>query len=120
MSFAYGRAAVSLAIFAMLAVPASSAAQQAVASASVTGTVFDPTAAVITGAAVSLRNHETNQVIETRSDQSGRYRFVYVPVGDYHLSVVAPGFAVTNVNLTLSVGQAIDVPVTLSPRPRKP
>ena len=40
---------------------------------------------------------------------------MYVPVGDHRLSAEAPGFAVTNVNLTLGVGSAVDVPVVLTP-----
>ena len=98
-------------LLASLVVPRVAIAQPAVASATVTGTVLDPSDAVIAGATVSLRNHDTNHVIETTTDGRGRYRLLYVPGGEYHLSVAASGFAVANVNLTLTVGQAIDVPV---------
>lgn len=114
MNARFARAMTWLALGAALLTPSSARAQQAVASATVTGTIVDQTEARVAGASVSLRNHETNRLLETKSDQAGRYRLLYVPVGDYHLSVVAPGFAVANVNLTLSVGEAIDVPVTLT------
>ena len=65
------------------------------------------------GATVTLRNHETNQVLQTQTDERGQYRILYVPVGQYHLTVSAPGFATTNVNLDLGIGQAIDVPLTM-------
>jgi hypothetical protein len=97
-----------------LAVPAYVHAQAA-ASATVTGVVRDTTEAVVVGASVELRNHATNQMLATVTDGQGRFRFPYVPVGDYHLSVDASGFATTNVNLALGVGQAIDVPVVLRP-----
>jgi hypothetical protein len=90
-------------------------AGQAVASATVTGIVRDSSQAVVAAAAVRLHNHDTNQVLDTTTDGAGRFRFVYVPVGEYHLSVDARGFATTGLNLTLSVGQAIDVPLALSP-----
>jgi hypothetical protein len=91
------------------------AAAQAAASATVTGVVRDASDAVVQGAVVRVRNHETNQTVDTTTDAQGRYRLLYVPVGDYHLSVEAPGFATASVNLTLSVGAAVDVPVVLKP-----
>ena len=92
-------------------------AGQALASATVTGLVRDSSQAVVAGAAVRLHNHDTNQVWDATTDGSGRFRFVYIPVGDYHLSVEAQGFSTTGVNLTLSVGQALDVPLTIAPAP---
>ncbi len=101
----------------LFAFATSARAGQAVASATVTGTVRDSSQAVVVGAAVRLHNHDTNQVWDTATDAAGRFRILYVPVGEYHLSVDARGFATLGVNLTLSVGQAIDVPMTLSPAP---
>jgi hypothetical protein len=90
-------------------------AGQTAASATVTGIVRDASDAVVPGAAVLLRNHETNQLQKTVTDGAGRFRLLYVPVGDYHLSVDAPGFAPVSVNLALRVGGVIDVPITLTP-----
>jgi hypothetical protein len=91
------------------------AGAQAAASATVSGIVRDSSDAVVAGAVVRVRNHETNQTVDTTTDAQGRYRLLYVPVGDYHLSADAPGFATANVNLTLSVGAALDVAVVLKP-----
>src|SRR5712691_6127275 len=88
---------------------------QTVTSASVTGTVRDTSEAVVTGATVGIRNHETNQVSTTVTDSRGRFRLQYLPVGLYHLSVQLPGFTPANANLTLAVGDQIDVPITLKP-----
>ncbi len=88
---------------------------QTVSSASVTGIVRDASEAVVPGAAVTIRNHDTNQVWSTVSDERGRFRLLYLPVGDYHLSVQLPGFTVANANLSLQVGDQVDVPIVLKP-----
>ena len=88
---------------------------QTVTSASVTGTVRDASEAVVPGATVDIRNHDTNQVTSTVTDSRGRFRLQYLPVGVYHLSVQLPGFTTANANLTLAVGDQLDVPVTLKP-----
>ncbi len=109
------RMSVALALASALLLSRSVHAGQAAASATVTGVVRDGTEAVISGATVTLRNHQTNQAQTTTTDGAGRFRLLYVPVGDYHLSVDAPGFGPTNVGLALGVGQVIDVPITLAP-----
>jgi hypothetical protein len=91
------------------------AAAQTVTSASVTGTVRDASEAVVPGATVDIRNHDTNQVTSTVTDSRGRFRLQYLPVGNYHLSVQLPGFTTANANLLLAVGDQIDVPITLKP-----
>jgi carboxypeptidase family protein len=95
-------------------VPAPLAAQT-VAAASVTGTVRDSSEALVPGATIELRNHDTGQLQQTVSDARGRFRFPYVPVGQYHLSVVLDGFTTANANLLLAVGDAVDLPMTLKP-----
>ena len=88
---------------------------QTVTSASVTGVVRDSTEAVVPGATVTIRNHDTNQVASTVTDERGRFRLLYLPVGDYHLAVMLSGFMTANANLTLGVGDQIDVPIVLKP-----
>lgn len=90
-------------------------AAQAVTSASVTGTVRDTSEAIVPGAAVEIRNHATNQFWQAVTDARGRFRIVYLPVGDYHLSVQLSGFTTANVNLALAVGDQVDLPVVLKP-----
>src|SRR6185295_2933275 len=88
---------------------------QTVTSASVTGTVRDTSEALVPGATVDIRNHDTNQVTSTVTDARGRFRLQYLPVGVYHLSVQLSGFTTANANLTLAVGDQVDVPITLKP-----
>ena len=61
-----------------------------------------------------VTNLGTNQHLTATTDEDGRFRFSYVPVGDYRLLVECGGFSPAGVRLTLTVGQAADVRITLS------
>lgn len=98
----------------MSSIPSPAAAQTA-ASATVTGTVRDASGAVMPGAAVEILNQATNQTWRTASDERGRFTVLYLPVGDYRLSVVNAGFSTATAALTLEIGDQVDVPVTLTP-----
>lgn len=87
--------------------------QQNVTSATLTGGIQDARGAVVNGANVTARNLETNQQTTTTSDHEGRYRFPYLRTGVYGLTIEAPGFATMTRELTLSVGQSIDLPLKL-------
>jgi carboxypeptidase family protein len=106
-------ALVRLAMLCILLAPA--AARAHTTSASVTGTVRDASGAIVPGATVQIRNHNTSQVAETVTDGRGEFRLQSLPVGDYHLSVQLSGFTTANANLTLAVGDQIDVPIVLKP-----
>jgi Carboxypeptidase regulatory-like domain len=82
------------------------------ATASVNGTVRDPVGP-LPGAAVEIRNHETNQRWQSVADEQGRYRLLLLPAGDYHLSVTLPGYQTASVNLALGVGAQVDVPIMM-------
>jgi hypothetical protein len=58
----------------------------------VTGTVLDPSGAVIAGARVSLTGVETGGKLSTESNNAGVYRFDAVDLGVYELKVAHPGF----------------------------
>jgi protocatechuate 3,4-dioxygenase beta subunit len=49
------------------------------------GTVYDPSAAVIPGAGVTLRRDSTGFSQRTTSGDDGEYRFLIVPPGEYEL-----------------------------------
>jgi hypothetical protein len=91
------------------------AAGQTLTSASVTGTVRDTSGGVVPGATVEIRNHDTGQMQQTVTDARGGFRLQYLPVGQYHLSVLLSGFTTATVNLSLAVGDQVDVPIVLKP-----
>ena len=88
-------------------------AQHNVTSATLSGRIEDASGAVVSGASVTATHHETNQQLTTTSDVEGRYRFPYLRIGDYDLKVDADGFSTTTRQLTVLVGQAIDLPIKL-------
>jgi hypothetical protein len=95
-------------------VPATRAADaQTLTSASVTGTVHDASGAVIPGATVDIVNLRTNQAQQAVTDARGRFRLLYLPVGDYALTVQLAGFGSTRTALKLKVGDQIDLPIVL-------
>jgi hypothetical protein len=61
-------------------------------TASITGTVTDPTGAAIAGAQVSVLSQEHGINRATTSNASGDYLFAALPIGPYNLTVAAPGF----------------------------
>jgi len=89
-------------------------AQQTVTSVVLGGRVVDANGAAVPSATVTATNVETNQSKSSTTDEEGRYRFSYLPVGSCELKIEKSGFAVLTKRLTLTVGQALDVPLTLS------
>lgn len=99
----------------ILALPLTSplAAQQAPTSATVRGTVHDAGGAPVAGATATITRLERNQAQTAVTDGQGRFRFPVLAVGDYQLDLAAAGFAPWQRRLTLTVGAALEVPVTL-------
>lgn len=67
-------------------------AQAGIDVGSVTGTVKDPTGAVVTKAECTLINSNTGVIQKTGSTSAGDYVFTNVLVGTYSLKIVAAGF----------------------------
>jgi len=88
-------------------------AQQTVTSATLSGRVEDAGGAVVSGASLTATNLDTNQTQTATTGYDGRYRFPYLQVGSYKLSVEAQGFASLTKHLTVTVGQALDLPLKL-------
>jgi Ca-activated chloride channel homolog len=98
-----GKAAALAIVFAL-------AAGIAQVNGSVSGTVSDPTGAVIVGASVELTNTQTNLKRQTTTDSAGRYQFNALPAGQYELSVRSPGFK----NFTRKALAVGSTPVTVN------
>jgi Carboxypeptidase regulatory-like domain len=82
----------------------------------ITGTVADPTGAVIPNAQVTLLNTDQGLTLTTTTNGSGVYTFSPVRIGHYSLTVVSAGFTTTNqTNLQVAVGQQLQVNVQLKP-----
>ncbi|MGA7906335.1 MAG: TonB-dependent receptor, partial [Candidatus Sulfotelmatobacter sp.] len=70
-------------------------AAQVANTGTVLGTVTDSSGAVAPGVAVTLRNTENGQAYKVQTDESGEFRFLTVPAGQYELTAEKAGFAKT-------------------------
>ena len=87
--------------------------QQNVTSGTISGKIEDARGAVVNGANISATHVETKQQHTTTSDHEGRYRFPYLRTGAYDLRIDAEGFSTVTKQLTVSIGQSIDLPIKL-------
>jgi hypothetical protein len=79
---------------------------------SLSGTVTDPSGAVIPGAKLTLINVDTGAQREDASDSQGRYTFAQVQPGHYRLQAKASGFNDITINdIRLLVSTPATVPV---------
>jgi outer membrane receptor protein involved in Fe transport len=96
-------------IFALLviaAVMAPSPMAQSLISGDVTGTVTDPSGAVVSGATVTLKSDATGATRTATTTPLGTYRFSLLSPGPYTIEVTASGFNKAEVKSTVAVGQA--------------
>jgi hypothetical protein len=62
---------------------------------SISGTVVDPSGAVIPGAEVQATNVATGSTVTTKTESSGLFRLTLLSVGSYNLTITAQGFRKT-------------------------
>jgi Carboxypeptidase regulatory-like domain/TonB-dependent Receptor Plug Domain len=83
-------------------------------TASITGTVADPTGAAIPGAQVTVTSLEHGINRAATSNSTGDYLFAALPIGSYNLTVAAPGFKKFQATgIILSVAQKARVDVAM-------
>jgi len=106
------RAAACVAACAAL-LSGTAAAQETINFGSVSGRIADEQGAVVAGARVVARQLETNQTAEQLSDGAGRFRFPYLRVGRYEIVASQAGFADATRAVTVGIGSAFELPMTL-------
>src|SRR5690348_12596161 len=90
------------------------AAQAQILNGTITGTVKDPTEAVVPNAAVTVTDLSTNQQYKTTTDESGVFTVANLPNGFYKVIAEHPGFAKTEVaSVQVFVSQISRVPLKL-------
>jgi len=109
----------SIALWAFTLILLVSLPLQAATGGSISGTVADPTGAVLPGAALSLINIAQQTTYHAVSDVRGFYAFPNLPVGRYDLTISATGFTTRRKSdLTVDTDSALRVDTTLSVGPR--
>ena len=116
---------------AILALPSFQALAQSGTEGKVVVTVEDPSGAVVPGATLTLVEHQTNDTYTAKTNGSGDYTFVALPIGVYTLTIGRSGYAtkvysavivqvaqVTDLTAQLTVGsttQTVQVTAETSP-----
>lgn len=82
--------------------------------ATLSGIVTDSSQAAVVGATAKLTKVDTGVVLETISNSTGQYRFVFLNPGGYRLTLEMPGFQrFERSNILLQVGQSANIDVML-------
>jgi Carboxypeptidase regulatory-like domain len=88
----------------------------AAANGSISGTIKDPSGAVIPGATITLTNTTLKSEFKATSDEQGFYSFPTLPVGHYDMCVQAIGFKTekkTDVPVDTDVALKLDMIIQL-------
>jgi len=88
---------------------------QLAGSATINGTVTDPSGSVVPGAAVAIRNTDTGIERKTETSDAGIYNAAFLQPGHYQVEVSKAGFtSVLRKDLLLQVGQTLSIDLNLS------
>lgn len=85
-------------------------------SATLSGTVTDPSGAVVTGASVIVTDEDRAAIRKSSTNRVGRYQVAALPVGHYEVRVNQSGFAEeirTGINLVVGEDAAVDFTLRL-------
>ena len=88
-------------------------AQSGGSSGSISGTVLDPTGAVVPNATVNIHNPVSHFDRSTTTDKSGNFSIPNVPFNPYHMTVAAEGFAKTAQDVEVRSVVPLSVSVSL-------
>src|SRR6185503_16887012 len=105
---------INVALLLAVILISSASAQQTVSSATLSGRVQDPTGATVKRASVTIKNVETNFTCTCTCNEEGAFHFPSLAVGSYTIEIAAPGFALLQHKVTLSIGQRLDVSLKLT------
>ena len=74
-------------------------------TATVVGTITDPSGSVVPNVTVTATHVETGRVRTTKASEAGQYLFADIPIGHYNIKAEASGFGVAQQNdVVLNVG----------------
>jgi hypothetical protein len=83
-------------------------------SGTITGTVTDPSGAILPGAAVEIQNKVTGYERTAKTDTTGMFKFLGVPQNNYHMTVNAPGFQPHVEDLMVRTTVAVNLTIAMT------
>ena len=104
---------ISLLVVLLLLLSAVTLSAQSVVAGDLTGTVTDPTGAVVPGATVQLKNAETGFDKTIVTGATGSFRFSLLRPGTYTLKVTSGQFAPAEKAVSVELGQVTDASLSL-------
>ncbi|HEX3437396.1 MAG TPA: carboxypeptidase regulatory-like domain-containing protein [Pseudacidobacterium sp.] len=109
------RTRLALAVLVIIVCFASLSARAQLTTATILGTITDPSGSVVPGAQVTAMNVDTKFTRTVSADASGNYRLEFLPIGKYELKVEAPGFkSYSQFNITLNLNDQLRNDVVLA------
>jgi hypothetical protein len=93
---------------------AASVGAQTSTTGDIAGVVTDPTAAVVSGAPITLKNVDTGSSTSTTTNGQGSYNFSLLQPGNYSVSANVAGFQKVLKTVTVTLGTSITVNLQLS------
>ncbi len=87
---------------------------QTATTGDISGTVTDPTGAVVANAPVTARNLDTGRIQTVTTNAAGLYKFNLLPPGNYSVTVAASGFQAVERKVVVALGSAVSANVQLN------
>src|ERR1700720_4326661 len=94
-----------VAVFAALLLLPGITMAQSIVTGAISGTVTDPSGAVIVGANLTLKNPGTGESLTTASNGTGGFQFTLLQPGTYTLTVAQSGFKQASESVDVHLGQ---------------
>src|SRR5580704_16458822 len=87
---------------------------QSLTTGNISGTLFDPSHAVVPGATINLKNVDNGSTATDTTNSTGTYHFSLLKPGNYEITVQQQGFGDLEERTVVELGQATTVNLNLT------